>query len=480
MTLLHISVVICLLMIRVGVYVRISDDRTGQRAGVTRQTDDCLGLAERRGWQVVEVYEDNDLSAYGGKPRPGYLRMLEDIKAGRLEGVVVWHLDRLHRHPKELEEFFEVCDAAGVRALASVTGDVDLGSDDGRFHARILGAVARKESDDKSRRIRRQREELARSGRAGGGGTRPFGFEADRVTVREGEAWLIREAARRVLAGESLLGVCRDWQTWGVETPAGGHWRSSTLKRMLISPRVAGLREHRGAVVAEAEWPAIVEPDAYQRLRVILTDPARSKFRGDGVRRYVLSGIAFCGLCGNRLYARPRGDGRRCYVCASGPNFGGCGKIRALADPLEEHVAEAMFAALDTPLLTRAIRAQDDADDDTAQLLGQLRVDEEALEQAARDHYADRLIGRAEYLAARQALEARIEDTRRRLRTHQRRSVLADIPTGGEQVRAAWAGRDVRWRRALIGAIVDRIQVNPATRGRNRFDPARIVIIWRA
>jgi site-specific DNA recombinase len=80
--------------------------------------------------------------------------MVDDISHGRVNGVVVWHLDRLHRQPREPEEFFEVCDRAGVSALASDTGDVDLSNDDERFMARVFGAVARKESDDRSRRVK--------------------------------------------------------------------------------------------------------------------------------------------------------------------------------------------------------------------------------------------------------------------------------------------------------------------------------------
>ena len=161
-------------MVRAGIYARISSDREGDGLGVGRQLEDCEQLAERRGWQVVDRYVDDDVSAYKGHSRAEYARLLDDLRAHVLDGVVVWHLDRLHRQPKELEEFFEVCDAAGVRDLASVTGDTDLGSNDGRFTARILGAVARKESDDKSRRIRRKHLELAQAGQLSGGGSRPY------------------------------------------------------------------------------------------------------------------------------------------------------------------------------------------------------------------------------------------------------------------------------------------------------------------
>ena len=109
---------------------------------------------------------------------------------------------------KELEEFLDVCDASGEVALESVTGTVDLATHDGRFTARILGAVAKKESDDKSRRIRRKHEEIALAGGVSGGGSRPFGYEADKITVRPDEAAVVRECVTRLLAGEAVRSIC--------------------------------------------------------------------------------------------------------------------------------------------------------------------------------------------------------------------------------------------------------------------------------
>ncbi|MGZ8626892.1 MAG: recombinase family protein, partial [Actinomycetota bacterium] len=73
-----------------AIYCRISADREGRQLGVTRQRDDCLALAEARGWRVAEVYVDNDVSAYSGKPRPEYRRMLRDLKDGSRDAVVVY------------------------------------------------------------------------------------------------------------------------------------------------------------------------------------------------------------------------------------------------------------------------------------------------------------------------------------------------------------------------------------------------------
>ena len=55
-----------------AIYTRISKDREGAGLGVERQRADCQELAGRLRWTVVEVFSDNDISAYSGRTRPGY------------------------------------------------------------------------------------------------------------------------------------------------------------------------------------------------------------------------------------------------------------------------------------------------------------------------------------------------------------------------------------------------------------------------
>ena len=138
--------------VRAGVYTRISWDPAGQGAGVERQRLDCEALCAARGWQVAQLFEDNDVSAYSGKPRRvrAYERMLSAVEEA-LDAIVTWHNDRLHRSPKELEAFMDLVEHSGLRVAVVAGGDYDLTTPDGRFTARIVGAVARKESEDRSR-----------------------------------------------------------------------------------------------------------------------------------------------------------------------------------------------------------------------------------------------------------------------------------------------------------------------------------------
>jgi len=91
-----------------AVYSLVSQDATGQRAGVTRQLEDCEALADRLGWEVTHRYDDNDLSAYSDGTRPGFEAMLKAMADSEFGAVICWHPDRLFRSMKDLERLIPI------------------------------------------------------------------------------------------------------------------------------------------------------------------------------------------------------------------------------------------------------------------------------------------------------------------------------------------------------------------------------------
>ena len=71
-----------------AIYARISSDPDGTRMAITRQIEDCRAFAQRRRWQVADCYVDDDISAYSGRRRPEYERMLSDLGTGRVGPVL--------------------------------------------------------------------------------------------------------------------------------------------------------------------------------------------------------------------------------------------------------------------------------------------------------------------------------------------------------------------------------------------------------
>lgn len=291
-------------MVRAAIYARISRDVTGEGLGVERQLADCREIAGSRGWTVAEEYVDNDISAYAGKRRPSYERMLEDIAAGQRDAVIVYNTDRLTRRPIELEQFTGICEVAGVRQLVAVTGDIDLGNDDGMFMARVLAAVAAKESGRKSERLKRKARENAEAGKPNGG-NRPFGYDKSQLTIVGPEAAVIRQLAERYLAGESMGSLTRWVQDQEIVTVTGAAWRTSTVRTILANPRIAGLRAHNGEIVGPAKWPAIITPTQHQQLVATFSRKTSSGRRVP--RSYLLSGMLRCANCGGKLFSSVRG-----------------------------------------------------------------------------------------------------------------------------------------------------------------------------
>jgi site-specific DNA recombinase len=359
--------------------------------------------------------------------------------------------------------------------LASCQGHVDLATHHGVLTARMLGAVAAMESDDKSRRIRRKHEELAVAGKVSGGGSRPFGYEDDKVTVRPGEAAIVRDCVRRFLDGQSLRAIASDLNGRGVTTSTGKKWAQGSLRRTLASARISGQRDRKGEIVAQAVWPAIITPAETMQIRAILSDPARRT--NQAPRRYLLHGLLVCHRCGERLVARPRSGGSRRYACAAGPGFSGCGKTYITADDAELFIAEAVFHRIESPEVA-ALVAGRPADPDLEGWHDQLEADQAQLVELA-EAYGEKKLSMAEMLAAKRPIEQRITEARKRVSRSTGSRALDPYVGQGDRLRADWASLDLDQQHAIVAAVLDHVVVGPGRPGYNRFDESRLTPFWR-
>jgi len=401
--------------------------------------------------------------------------MVDDLRSRRIGAVLVCHLDRLTRHPRELEAFIDLCEELQVE-LGCVTGEVDLGSHIGRLTARMLGGLARYESDHKSERIRRKHEEIAANGRVSGGGSRPYGYEDDKLTVRAAEAAIVRECAKRLLAGEPVRSIAKNLNERGVASASGGAWSPQSLRRMLASPRISGQRVHKGEIVAKAVWPAIISPKDGAKIRALLANPERRTNKT--ARRYLLGGLLVCSHCGERLVARPRTGGKRRYACASGPGFSGCGKTYINADDVERFVTEAVLLRVDSPVVQRAFQRRQRKAPDAQRWLEEAEQAQSKLTELAQE-YGQGAFTLIEWKAARKPIEERLTNARKQLAKVSRTGVLDRYIGNGKGLRADWDSLDLSQQHAIVAAVIDSVVVGPARRGYNRFDESRLTPRFR-
>ena len=450
-------------MTRSALYCRISRDREGLELGVKRQERDCRELAERRGWDVVNVFVDDDISAYSGKHRPAYEAMMTALRAGELAAVVAYTNTRLHRSMRELEDFIDVIEARGAAVAIVQGGDYDLTSAAGRMTARIIGAVARGESEQTSERIKRKFREKREKGEWTGGGSQPYGYAPDRVTVVEEEAVVIREMARRVLAGESAFGVANDLNRRGVPSATGGRWQSVRVKRILRSGRIAGRLELGGVDIGKAAWPAIIDEATAIRLRAALPDgvaPAR--------QRHLLSGVLRCTACGGSMFSGGSSGSGKQLIYACRRDAGGCGTtIRARN--VEALVIDALMPRLDSAPL---MHTHEPEDPDVA------RIAEARAQIVA---IGEQRLSPASLPAMLAPWERQIAESEKRLtakRPQHYRQMVAIYSTWFKGDAGRWEKLTPEQQRLIVQSLIERIDVAPvqATRA---FRPERVTIHWR-
>ena len=271
------------------VYTRISRDQTGERAGVERQLEDCTALAERLNLTVVEHFDDNDISAFSGKHRPGYEAMLTGMKRGEFNAIVCYHPDRLYRSLKDLERLIDTADATGVQIRSVNGGDFDLSNATGKMVARILGSVSRQESEHKAERQRRANQQRRTQGKWVAVGRVPFGYAKEgepkhyTLVPSEPAASMVRQAAAEVLAGRSLRSLCIEWNGRGISTPRGNPWTNIALTRILTNPVYANMvvdypqgRAGESRVIGSGTWEPLIDRETHEGLVAFLGDPARN------------------------------------------------------------------------------------------------------------------------------------------------------------------------------------------------------------
>ncbi|MEV6803177.1 recombinase family protein [Streptomyces sp. NPDC051132] len=481
---------------RAVIYCRISQDRTGAGLGVDRQREDCEALAARNGWEVVEVYVDNDVSAFSGKLRKDYRRMLADLDEGVATVVIAWHTDRLHRSPLELEEYINLCERRGVTTQTVQAGELDLSTPSGRMTARIHGAVARQESEHKGERVARARQQKAMSGEWAGG-IRPYGWglptgemrkKIDRKTGEEvevpvldmmkavpEEAEALRHWTDTVLAGGTIRGLVKWCADKGILTTRGNPITHTDMRDMLMRPRNAGIAVYRGEEVGRGQWEQIVEETKFRAVVAILKDPARRTTPG-AQPKWLGSLLYRCGRgeCDQFVFVTQSG-GRRfpSYRCQTGHGGG------RRAEVVDQYVEDVIVERLSRPDAHDLLLPTSDQVDVAA-----LQAESEQIRRRMTDLaslFGAGQITMVQFTEGTDTARAQLEGVTKQLAKAAMQDPLVGL-VGMPDVRKAWKGLELEQQRNVLRALVE-VTLKTPRPGRmpdgGYFDYEAVAIEWK-
>ncbi|MFD4551403.1 recombinase family protein [Streptomyces sp. NPDC058466] len=462
-------------------YCRISKDDEADEDGVTRQSEDTAALADRRDIPVTDTHRfvDNDVSATQGKRREDYERLMATVREGGIDVIIVYALGRLWRNRKERAEGIEVLRKHGVSVLCVKGPELDLSTAVGRMLAGVVGEFDTFEVEQMSER--QQRETLQRVERGvAPTGPRAFGYTPDGMSVIDSEAAEVRKMFDALLAGATLSGIATELNGRGVANRNGKEWTHNAVRYLLQNERYAGLRSYGGSDYA-GKWDAIVSEDVWRQAVAVLTDGARKTSPGPA-RKWLLSGIARCGVCGETVTSAQRGPKSsaktgpdRIYKCR--------GPVKHLARnavPIDTLIAgtepgEPLGVVL--LLLMREDAARlllDDQRPDMEALTakaGTLRARLKNMTAAfADDDEADAV----EFAGAVRRVRERLSEVEGQMSSPARTAVLGDL-VGAEDVVAAWEALPLDRQRAVVDTLMT-VTIHPAGPGRRAFDPRSVVV----
>ena len=294
---------------RIASYLRVSSEEQRERETIEIQDRFLNEYCRLYGLEVAEVYADDGVSGTVSlHERPAGRRLLEDAKAGKVDAVLVYKLDRLGRKLLVIVDAHDRLAEAGV-SLRSAREPIDASNPSGRLIFQMLASFAEYDRDNIAERTRAGLHRAFRAGKYMG--RVPYGYKADedaRLEIVPEEAEVVREMISNVADGSTLYAEAKRLDSLGV--PGAGHrygsrervpgrkWTTTTISGIVRQRAYSGTHEVRiDGDAIEREVPAIVSLELQERACVALRENKRRPNR-EGNRRYLLGGLVRCETCG--------------------------------------------------------------------------------------------------------------------------------------------------------------------------------------
>ena len=283
------------------------------------------------GWELLPEHYDDGGFTGGNMERPALKQLMEDVKAGKIDTIVVYKIDRLSRSLIDFTKLMEVFNKYGVN-FVSVTQQFSTVDSAGRMMLNILITFSQYEREIISDRVRDRVAGAKRHGKYCGGAP-VLGYDpVDRkLVINTKEAEIVKFIFQRYAelgSGKQMAQELNDkgyttksWTSQKGFVRGGQKWNMSHVYRLLNNPLYAGLVQNNGTLYP-GEHDAIIDPQEWHRLQKLLKEHSRRSDGGHGKGRISKSPfqkILFCGHCGGPIRAtytaKPNGRQYAYYLC---------------------------------------------------------------------------------------------------------------------------------------------------------------------
>ena len=289
-----------------ALYLRVSTEAQADEGySLAAQAEKLEAYCRMKGIAAFQRYVDGGFSG-SNLTRPAITDLVEAIRAGNVERVVVYKLDRLSRSQKDTLYLIEDVFLPHGVDFVSINENIDTGSPYGRAMIGILSAFAQLERENIFLRTRMGMVERVKQGFWPGGGKIPFGYDYDAdkgILVPNSDADTVREIYARYLEGQSTGRIAREL----------GLKYEHLVRQILLRESNTGVIVYRGECYSGRHEP-LVDKQTFERVkrRLLRSDKPRA-----AASNKLLTGLLVCGHCGAKMRYQKWGGAGDKLVCYS-------------------------------------------------------------------------------------------------------------------------------------------------------------------
>ena len=299
-------------IINTGIYIRVStEEQVKDGFSIHAQKEKLTMYARLNDWNIYDYYIDDGISGKNIEARPEIKRMIMDIKAKKINNVLIYKLDRLTRSVKDLIELIELFEKYQC-TFSSQTEKIDTSNAVGRMFIKIIGIFAEFERENLAERVSFGYEQKTREGNY----TNTYGVYGYDYIVHEQKLIVNFEEQKLVnfiydlfIEGKSFYKIASYLNNNHVKTKRGGKWQAATIKSILNNPLYIGNVRYgvqsknklKSFEVKGKNIDSIITKEKWNLVKMLLEKRSHNKIRRSHNNYAYYYQIIKCPIC-NKLY----------------------------------------------------------------------------------------------------------------------------------------------------------------------------------